>query len=313
MSDNPKIFISYRRTDSAPFAGRISDTIVQRYGDKSVFVDVDAIPLGASFEDVLRRELEKSDILLAVIGPNWFAEDESGNRRIDNPNDFVRLEIEAALAQGKPVVPVLVSDAQMPSRAQLPASLQQLANRHAAILSHRSFHSDMDRLLHAIEGLASRAANENRASESTPDQPTLDIDVSSFDIERVFISHATLDRSWVEGQIIEFLESNGVQTWYAKTAISSASQWEREILRGLHLCDWFLLVVSPAASKSEWVKDELNWAFYHRQTKIIPVIYKPCNLWDFHLRLPRLQYVDFSEDISAGQTDLIRTFLGDGA
>src|SRR5207249_4350965 len=90
--------------------------------------------------------------------------------------------------------------------------------------------------------------------------------------------------------------------------ISTASQWEREIFRGLKSCRWFLTVVSPRAAESEWIKDELNWAIYNRPTRIVPVIMEQCDLWQFHVRLPRIQHVDFTTDKRSAQNQLVETF-----
>ena len=92
-----KVFISYRRDDSAGQAGRIQDRLEREFGRDLLFMDVDAIPLGMNFVKVLHEEVAKCGVLLAVIGPNWLElRDEAGNRRLDNPNDFVRIEIAAS-------------------------------------------------------------------------------------------------------------------------------------------------------------------------------------------------------------------------
>src|SRR5262245_52485603 len=93
-----KVFISYRRDDSAGHAGRLHDRLEREFDRNLLFMDVDKIPLGADFIDVINGEVAKCDVLLAIIGPNWIeAEDDNGNRRLDNEQDFVRLEIRAAL------------------------------------------------------------------------------------------------------------------------------------------------------------------------------------------------------------------------
>ena len=93
-----KVFISYRRVDSGGYAGRVMDCLGRALGRNLVFMDVDAIPLGSNFEKVLHEEVAKCGVLLAVIGPNWSdVRDENGNRRLDDPKDFVRIEIAAAL------------------------------------------------------------------------------------------------------------------------------------------------------------------------------------------------------------------------
>src|SRR5574337_1156833 len=108
------VFISYRREDSGGYAGRIYDRLTSRLGRENVFFDVDTIPPGRDFVEVLSERVAKCDALLAVIGKHWVVSADSNNRRrLDDPNDFVRIEIEAALNRNVPVIPVLVDGAAM--------------------------------------------------------------------------------------------------------------------------------------------------------------------------------------------------------
>jgi len=108
-SQKGRIFISYRRVDSAGYAGRIYDRLAARFGEDAVFMDVDDIPAGLDFVDVLQNAVQSCDALAALIGPNWLdARDDAGVRRVDNPEDFVRVEIAAALERDIRVIPVLV-------------------------------------------------------------------------------------------------------------------------------------------------------------------------------------------------------------
>ena len=110
-----RIFISYRRDDSAGHTGRVFDRLRGEFGQDALFMDVDAIPLGANFVQVLRAEVAKCDVLLAIIGPAWLdARDDDGNRRLDNPIDFVRVEIATALQRDIPVIPILLDGTRMP-------------------------------------------------------------------------------------------------------------------------------------------------------------------------------------------------------
>ena len=305
----PRLFISYRRGDSAAFAGRISDRLRAKYGNESIFMDIDAIPLGVDFRNHIAEEVRQCDLVFAIIGPRWVGRSENGRHRINEPDDFVRNELEAALQYNKPIIPILVDGAEMPRRDTLPDSLQPLLERHAVRLdSGVDFHRGMDHLLKAMESLLDRVSSvELAAPQSTPDILPSDLRVG-----QVFVSHATSDRNWVEENIVSFLNANGVPTWYSTRSISSAAQWEREILKGLESCDWFLLVVSTASASSEWVKDELFWAMTYRPTRIIPAIYQHCDLWKFHIRLPRLQYVDFNSQPQA-KRDLLKTLAQMGA
>lgn len=151
--DNPKIFISYRRTDAAYPAHANYDKLVERYGADSVVFDVDTIPLGIDFLEFLDEQVSQCDVLLAVIGDGWLdARSEDGTRRQDDPDDFVRIEIAAALQRNIPVIPVLTGQATMARKDELPALLQPLTRRNAAELRPgRDFHSHLDRLVRGLD------------------------------------------------------------------------------------------------------------------------------------------------------------------
>lgn len=151
----PTIFVSYRRSDSQDVTGRIYDRLAVKYSKKQVFKDVDSIPLGVSFPMYLKQMLGKAGMALVIIGPTWLnVKDEKGQRRLDDPNDFVRLEVETALRTGMPVIPVLVSNAQMPQASDLPGSMQKLMARNGiAVRPDPDFNKDIIRLLTGIEHL----------------------------------------------------------------------------------------------------------------------------------------------------------------
>jgi TIR domain len=154
-----RVFISYRRQESSGLAGRLYDRLAARFGDDQVFMDVDTIALGVDFAEVISQAVSTCEVLLAVIGPRWLTvTDEDGRRRLDDPDDFVRLEIAAALERDIRVIPILVEGAVMPRRQQLPEALAGLARRNALSLRHESFGSDADRLLTAIEPILRSAA-----------------------------------------------------------------------------------------------------------------------------------------------------------
>src|SRR5215813_8218489 len=289
-----KIYISYRRSDSASEAGRLADRVAARFGAGSVFKDTSAIPIGEDFRSTLAAEIERCDVVLALIGNTWLVP------RLNNPDDLVRAELEMALSRRIPVVPVLVGGAPMPRRGALPDSLKELAYRNAVQLRpDPDYGVDSDRLLRELERLVEASARRKTRDEV----PDVDLGVSG--PVTVFVSHSTQDRKRVEREIVAHLSSHGIKPWYSKASISTASQWEREILRGMESCDWFLLVVSSHAAKSEWIKDELNWAVYNRPTRIVPVIMEECNLWDFHIRLPRIQNINFTRDLSGAKKALV--------
>ncbi|HEU0303505.1 MAG TPA: toll/interleukin-1 receptor domain-containing protein [Gaiellaceae bacterium] len=147
-----RVFISYRRQETAYPAGWLFDQLAARFGPDQVFKDVDSIELGDDFVEVIEDAVGACDVLLALIGPQWLTiTGDGGKPRIEDPDDFVRLEIEAALARDVLVVPVLVDGASMPRADELPPSLAPLSHRQALELSPARFHADTSRLLDMLE------------------------------------------------------------------------------------------------------------------------------------------------------------------
>jgi hypothetical protein len=156
-----RVFISYRRDDARAEARSIDQKLRTVFGSGRIFFDVDTIGKGKDFRKVLTDALKNTSVLLAVIGPNWItSRDARGKRRIDDPDDFVQLEIANALKRDVPVIPVLVGGAKMPTEAELPASLHGLVFRQAATVTHENFPHDMEaieREIIATTGLKPRA------------------------------------------------------------------------------------------------------------------------------------------------------------
>jgi TIR domain len=145
------IFISYRRDDTEGEAGRLFDDLVRTYGDNSVFMDVAGINPGIDFRKAIEDNVATCGVLLAMIGPTWASiTDSSGQRRLEDPNDFVRREIAAALARDIAVIPVLVHDAKMPRPEQLPDDLKNLAYRNSVQITHARWNSDVELLTRAL-------------------------------------------------------------------------------------------------------------------------------------------------------------------
>jgi molecular chaperone DnaK len=142
-----RIFISYRRDDLRHFAGRLFDFIADRIGEADVFMDIDSIRPGEDFSAVIEDAIRQSAAVLVLIGPGWLGAERDGHRRLDDPGDYVRLEIESALRQRVLVVPVLVDRTTMPRPQELPESLAVLAGRMAAPLNSEMFRRDASRLL----------------------------------------------------------------------------------------------------------------------------------------------------------------------
>ncbi len=146
-------------------AGRIRDKLVSHYGDHSVFMDIDSIPFGFDFREHVKSAFLENDILIAVIGPKWVGTDANNRARINEETDPVRIEVETALKRDIPVVPVLIGGASMPSPAELPDGLKDLAFRNAAqIDAGRDFHQHMERLIRSMDRIIELKAGHGPAS-----------------------------------------------------------------------------------------------------------------------------------------------------
>jgi tetratricopeptide (TPR) repeat protein len=161
------IFISYRRADSEGYAGRLFDRLSSHFGARNIFMDVAAIEAGVDFAKEIEQAVRGCDVLLALIGPQWLiVKDGQGNLRLEDPGDYVRLEIATALGRGIRVIPVLLQGAPMPGANALPEDLKALAMRNAITLSATGFHTDTDRLVEAIErALAERDADREKSTQ----------------------------------------------------------------------------------------------------------------------------------------------------
>jgi TIR domain len=164
-----RIFISYRRQDASAYAGRLYDAISARFGAKNVFMDVDTIGPGSDFYEAIDGAMASCDVVIALIGRQWLsATDPEGKRRLDDPEDVLRVELERALAHGLVVIPARVQDAELPSAAELPSSLAPIARRQAIELRDTAWRDDVARLLRSLDRLADEAAGETAGGEPAP-------------------------------------------------------------------------------------------------------------------------------------------------
>ena len=152
----PRIYISYRRDDSAGYAGRLYDQLTTHFGAESVFLDVSSIQPGADFTEVIGDVVRSTDVALVMIGPAW------STSRLDDPHDFVRHEIAAALAADIRVIPVLVEGARMPPPSALPGDLAGLSRRQALVLEAATWRADVDRLMRALDATLEQAPEAPR-------------------------------------------------------------------------------------------------------------------------------------------------------
>ena len=147
-----KIFLSYRREDSSGYAGRLYDRLRNHFGSEQVFMDVNTIEPGADFVRTIEGTVGSCDVLVALLGKEWLSsKDQDGRRRLDDPNDFVRLEIATALERRILVIPALVGGARIPATQELPGALAGLVRRQALEISDSRFHEDANRLISTLE------------------------------------------------------------------------------------------------------------------------------------------------------------------
>jgi formylglycine-generating enzyme required for sulfatase activity len=146
-----KIFINYRRDDSAGYAGRLYDRLVSHFGRDHVFMDIDQIEPGEEFDKVIQEKLKAVQVAVVLIGAHWLdIAGANGQRRLDDPDDWVRLEIAALLERDIRVIPVLVGGATLPKSTQLPECLAPLTRRQAFEITDHRFHADADKLIKAL-------------------------------------------------------------------------------------------------------------------------------------------------------------------
>ena len=147
-----QILINYRRDDTSGYARLIFDRLISHFGEDRIFMDVDGIEPGQDFVKVIDSAVGSCKVLIALIGRNWKdVADESGNRRLENPEDFVRLEIQTALTRDIPVIPTLIQGATMPNGKDLPEDIKSLTRRQAIEINHKSFNTDVERLIRSLE------------------------------------------------------------------------------------------------------------------------------------------------------------------
>jgi TIR domain/SPOR domain len=164
----PRIVISYRRSDAASATGRISEKLVSRFGEESVFTDIDNIPLGTDYRKYVRDIISASDVVLVVVGSRWL--DKRNAKRLQDPKDPVHFEIQTAMELGVPIIPVLVDDARMPPAEVLPGPLKDFHFRNAAIVEPgRDFRVHMDRLTREIEKLLNKPREAPPATVTAPE------------------------------------------------------------------------------------------------------------------------------------------------
>lgn len=155
------VFVSYRRADSAPDTGRLYDHLVARFGEQNVFQDVDNVGIGENVGNAVSAALDKAAVLLAVIGPDWEPS------RLEDPDDWVRYELDGAQARGIPIIPVRVRGAAMPARADFPDHLADLNSLNSPEIDHAQFGRDVAPVLDAVEARVTEARSKIAPTTAT--------------------------------------------------------------------------------------------------------------------------------------------------
>jgi hypothetical protein len=190
-----QIFISYRRDDASSAAGRLYDRLSAHFPQSQVFFDMDNIDPGIDFVKAIEESVTSCDVLVAVIGRHWLmTSDEQGRRRLDNPEDYVRVEIGAALKRDIRVIPVLVEGASMPQSGELPDDLKPLARRNALNVSHDRFRADADRLVGAVQRALEKSTAEQR---------------------QLLLERTTKENPWVNSLGLKFVPVAGTQVLFS--------------------------------------------------------------------------------------------------
>jgi WD40 repeat protein len=166
------IFISYRREDAAPYARLLQKELRERFPDARVFMDLDSIEAGVDFVEVIQQAVSSCAALVALIGRQWATlTNEAGDRRLDNPDDFVRFEIQTALERGVRVIPVLVDDARPLRQQELPAELHKLPRLNALELSYGRYDYDAERLFGLIQRVLAEVSERKEPKQKQAHVP----------------------------------------------------------------------------------------------------------------------------------------------
>jgi hypothetical protein len=307
----PSIFVSYRRSDAPGHAGRLYDRLVERFGPESVVKDLETMESGADVVEVIQETVARCDAVVAVIGPRWLAAEAGRGRRLDDPMDWVRLEIASALNRHVRVVPVLVGGATMPSAEELPVDLRQLARRHAVELSETAWRPQVDALLDSLGEvlpgsrdaagpvLPELPANSREgkpdvrakvSERKAADPPESRRDVGAVPERTVFLSYAAKDRDTAR-RVAGCFEQAGWNVWWDRRLIAG-SNYARRIQSELQAATCVVVLWSNASIASDWVDIEAGYARKHG--KLIPALIDDVES-DVPLEFSRLHAVDLAD------------------
>jgi len=195
-NDTKGIFISYRRDESSGYAGRIGDKFVEHFGEDRIFRDLDSIEPGLDFAEVIKRAVDSTEVMIVVIGRNWVtATDAAGQKRLENPDDYVRIEIATALKRNTRVIPLLVQGATMPRADELPEDLAPLTRRNAFELHDFSWNEELRRLINTLDKVLERRPTEEPREQPEPRQQPEARDSHEWGLGRMLLGRTLLGRT----------------------------------------------------------------------------------------------------------------------
>ena len=224
------IFISYRRDDSAGYAGRLYDRLVAHFGPNQVFMDVEEIEPGLDFVVAIEEAVSSCRVLIAVIGDEWTTgTDAAGRRRLDDPNDFIRLETSSALQRGIRVVPVLVGGAVMPLSTALPEDLRSLTRRQAIEINHKQWEASTGELIRTLENiLKTPRADPAAASRPPNDGDAVTVDAAPRGKASNGYANQGKSRPWILPAAIAAAAVVAIGVWMATGDKKSGTKTEKQ-------------------------------------------------------------------------------------
>src|SRR5262245_26148209 len=259
------IFISYRREDSAHSAGRLYERLAHEFPRGQLLMDVDAIEPGLDFAKVLDEQVSGCDVLLAIIGPNWVgAKTQNGIRRLDDPDDYVRIEIATGLKRDIRVIPILVDGAPMPRAEELPEPLKPLARRNAVQVSHVRFGADTQGLVQVLLRITTPPKQAGVPGR-----------------KRIFLAVAGPDRPHVE-EVALALRDEGHQVFLDEHELPPGESYHRRIREAIARADLAVFFISPwSLQPDRYTLTELKlleekWP--HPRGRVLPTLIAPVDL-----------------------------------
>lgn len=289
----PRIFINYRRDDSAGWVTAIYNELIKHYERDQLFRDIDTIDFGVDFVAAINDAVQQCDVLLAIIGPQWCTiTDAAGRRRLDNPNDFVRLEIAAALSRDIRVIPVLVGDAAMPYESELPENIRALSRRNGLVVGDRDFAHHMERLLGVLTRIEQTIIQHLSNSEAKAAILHQKIARNDFD---VFLCHNSGDKPAIR-EINAKLKEQGLYPWLDEEQLQPGLPWQRTLEEQIGTIKSAAVFVGENGH-GPWQDMEINAflrEFVSRDIPVIPVILADClETPDLPIFLHSMTWVDF--------------------